>query len=121
MQRAQERANNDPGFRALGSADATVYFQSGKHARRVTFEAFQIEAIESVQPEDLDLQDIVISMTSREWNSYLHQRRLKRAPSLLAMPTEKKVVVTKDTMTRLAYERISKSVQAFIDYGANAI
>lgn len=118
MDSARERANADPKYRALGSADATVYFQSGKHARRVSFEAFKIESIESVDLNELRDKDIVISMSSREWNSYLFNRRRRRAPALNALAINKPIIKTKSTGARLAFERISRSIQAFVDYGA---
>ena len=118
MESAREQANADPAFRGLGSADATVYFQSGKHARKVAFEAFKIESVEQVEVTELAEQDIVISMSTRDWNSYLFNRRHRRAPSLLALGVDKAVVSTKNSMARLAYERISRSIQAFVDYGA---
>ena len=117
---AQEEANEDPAFRALGSADTVVFFQSGKHVRRVTFEAFQIESVTNVGLDAVDDCDILINMTTREWNSYLFQRRHHRAPSLLALDAEKKFIKTKDTFARLAYERFSRTIQAFVDYGASA-
>ena len=115
---AQKNANDDVAFRNLGSADATVYFQSGKYARRVAFEAFKVKDVSTVDTETLVEQEIVISMTTREWNSYLYNRRMRRAPNLLALDADKHIIKTKNPMARLAYERISRSVQAFVDYGA---
>lgn len=100
--------------------DATVYFQSGKYARRVEFDAFRVESVDEVDVEMLAEQDIVISMSTREWNSYLYNRRMRRAPNLLALDLEKSVIKTKSLMARLTYDRISRSVQAFVDYGAAA-
>lgn len=119
MNSAQAQANSDPAYRALGSADAAIYFKSGKHGRRVSFEAFEVASVSEVNVNDLSDQDIVIDMSTREWNSYLYRRRLGRAPSLLGLDAEKHdVVKTKDTMARLQYERISRTIQAFVDYGA---
>ena len=118
---AKTEANSDPAFRALGSADATVCFQSGKHGRRVVFQAFQIESVTEADVDAIKDDDILITMSTREWNSYLYRRRLGRAPSLLGLDAEKDdVIQTKGISARLQYERISRSIQAFVDYGARA-
>lgn len=121
MVNARTEANADPAFRALGSADATVCFQSGKHGRRVVFQAFQIESVTEADVDTIKGDDILISMSTREWNSYLYRRRLGRAPSLLSLDAEKHdVIQTKGVFARLQFERISRSIQAFVDYGARA-
>lgn len=121
MQGARRKANKDPAFRALGSADATVCFQSGKHGRRVVFQDFQVNSVAEANVDDIKDGDILIAMSTREWNSYLYRRRLGRAPSLLGLDAEKRdVIQTKDSIARLQFERISRSVQAFVDYGASA-
>ena len=121
MARARTTANKDPAFRALGSADATVCFQSGKHGRRVVFQSFEVESVAEADVDSMKDEAILIAMTTREWNSYLYRRRLGRAPSLLALDAEKHAVIqTKDTLSRLQFERISRSIQAFVDYGARA-
>ncbi len=121
MQGARRKANKDPAFRALGSADATVCFQSGKHGRRVVFQDFQVNSVSDADVDVIKDDGILISMSTREWNSYLYRRRLGRAPSLLGLDAEKQnVIQTKDTIARLQFERISRSVQAFVDYGASA-
>ncbi len=118
---ARTQANDDPSFRALGSADATVCFQSGKHGRKVVFDAFQVESVTKVDVDTLQDEDIVIAMPTRTWNSYMHQRRLRRAPTLLALDVEKPgLVTTKHIMARLLFERISRTIQAFVDYGTLA-
>ena len=120
MADARVKANADPAFRALGSADATVYFQAGKHVRRVEFQAFEILGVTDVDVDSMIDREILISMSSRDWNSYLYRRRLGRAPSLLALDAEKRVVMTRDSFARLHYERVSRTIQAFVDYGARA-
>ena len=121
MSSARTKANKDPAFRALGSADVTVCFQSGKHGRRVVFQSFEVESVTEADVDSMKNEDILISMSTREWNSYLYRRRLGRAPSLLGLDAEKHdVVQTKDTLSRLQFERISRSIQAFVDYGARA-
>ena len=119
MVTARTKANEDPAFRALGSADATVSFQSGKHSRRVVFQAFKVDSVEVVDADVAKGDDILISMSTREWNSYLYRRRRGRAPSLIALDAESNdLIKTKDVMARLQFERISRSIQAFVDYGA---
>lgn len=121
MLNAKTEANSDPAFRALGSADATVCFQSGKHGRRVVFQAFGIDSVTEADVDTIKDDDILIAMSTREWNSYLYRRRLGRAPSLLGLDAEKNdVILTKDVSARLQFERISRSIQAFVDYGARA-
>ncbi|MCE2407588.1 MAG: hypothetical protein J4G19_08825 [Pseudomonadales bacterium] len=121
MVNARTEANADPEFRALGSADATVCFQSGKHGRRVVFEAFEVQSVSEANVDVIKDDDILISMSTREWNSYLYRRRLGRAPTLLALDAEKHgVIKTKDIAARLQFERISRSIQSFVDYGALA-
>lgn len=121
MPNARTKANKDPAFRALGSVDATVCFQSGKHGRRVVFQSFEVESVSEADVDSIKDEDILISMSTREWNSYLYRRRLGRAPSLLGLDAEKHdVVQTKNTIARLQFERISRSIQAFVDYGARA-
>ncbi|MYD43545.1 MAG: hypothetical protein F4W90_06595 [Gammaproteobacteria bacterium] len=119
MVTAREQANTDPAFRTLGSADASVCFQSGKHGRRVNFAAFEIASVEPIDVNELGDQEMVVTMSTREWNSYLYRRRLGRAPTLLALDAVKhNVIKTKDSMARLHFERISRSIQAFVDYGS---
>ena len=121
MANARTKANKDPAFRSLGSADATVYFQSGKHGRRVEFQSFEVASVSEADVDSIKNEDILITMSTREWNSYLYRRRLGRAPSLLGLDAEKHdVVQTKNTIARLQFERISRSIQAFVDYGARA-
>ena len=100
MRVAKTKANSDPAFRAL-------------------FQAFQIESVTEADVDSIKDDDILIAMSTREWNSYLYRRRLGRAPSLLGLDAEKDdVIQTKDIGARLQFERISRSIQTFVDYGA---
>ena len=117
---AKNRANKSPQFRALGSMNATICFQSGKHASNVTFKAFKVDSVTPIEGDAVGDQPIVISMSTREWNSYLYNRRMKRAPNLLSLDQERGVVKTKSTIARLDFERILKSIQEFIDLGAKS-
>ena len=120
VEQAQKQANQSSEFRGLGSMDTSVCIQSGKHACSVRFNAFEVESIDTVDQDSIDDQEIVIAMSTREWNAYLYNRRMKRAPNLLHLDAERGIVKTKNAMAQLNFERILNSIQAFIDLGAKS-
>ena len=69
---ARAALNDDPAFRALGSADMVLGLSLGDETRLVRFEAFEITDIQ----DGGDLRDasLVLRMNPREWNAYLRQR-----------------------------------------------
>lgn len=118
VNRAKRQANKSTDFRQLGSMNATVCFESGRYACKVIFSGFKVGTVSEISSDEVKDQEIVISMPTRQWNSYLYNRRMKRAPNLLHLDAEKKVIKTKNIAARLAFERILNSLQAFVDYGA---
>ena len=117
---AMESVNSDPAFKLLGSADIDIVLQSGKYKRRVCFRDFGVESVDDCSEENLVDEGLVISMPTVSWNSYLHKRRIGVGPSLQSLNLEKSVVHAKNAMSQCHFDRVHRSIQAFIDCGARA-
>ena len=115
---AQEALNGDFAYRKLGSTDVTLGLSIGDQARLVTFEAFEIASIIEVSAMDLRDADIVLEMSAKDWNAYMRQRAKGKGPSLLTLDLDARVITGRSPLDRLKLERYNRSLQAFIDKGA---
>lgn len=115
---AMASVNQSSRFRELGSVDVDVVLCSGKHQRRVSFRDFGVARVEDCTGEDLIDEPLVISMPTVSWNSYLHKRRIGVAPSLIGLDVEKSIITARNSQTRRHFDRVHRSVQAFVDAGA---
>jgi hypothetical protein len=115
LPQARESLNTDPAFRKLGSADLTLGLVIGDQARLITFEAFEIAAIDDASAADMRDADLVIEMTARDWNDYLRKRASGKAGSLLTLDLDRHVVSARNPLKRLLLERYNRSIQALLD------
>ena len=113
---ARTALNDDPAFRALGSADMVLGLSLGDETRLVRFEAFEITDIQ----DGGDLRDasLVLRMNPREWNAYLRQRARGRGPTLLTLDLEEGVFQAPNPLAAALLPRYNLTLQAFIDAGA---
>ena len=116
-----EAVNSDPNFRQLGSVEIDIVFESGKHRRRICFRDFGVDHIEDCSDEDMIDADLVVSMPTVSWNSYLHKRRIGVGPSLQSLNIERSIIVAKSAMARRKFDRVHRSIQAFVDTGARLL
>lgn len=116
-----EGVNSDPSFRQLGSIDIDVVLESGKHRRRICFRDFGVHHIEECSGEDLVDEDLVVTMPTVSWNSYLHKRKIGVGPSLQSLNVERPIIVAKNAMARRHFDRVHQSLQAFVDCGARSL
>ena len=115
---AKGAVNADAAYRKLGNADVVVGFKWGKTIRKVTFEAFEIGAIEPIGEDDLRDCELVIEMTPADWRHYLKRRGRGAGPSLLSLDLDKEIVRGRNPLLRLKFLRYHMSIQMLIDKGA---
>ena len=117
---ARHELNADPAFRKLGSTDVRLALAIGDVAKLVSFEAFEIAAVEDLEEADLRDADLVIRMSPKDWNAYLRKRARGAGPSLLTLDLETPggIVGAANPLKKLLFERYNRSLQAFVDRGA---
>ncbi len=118
LEDARVAVNAHRAFRKLGSTDLVLGLKSGKTVRVVTFEAFEVVAIEEVGETALRDCELVIEMTPRQWTDYLKRRAAGSGPSLVDLDLERGIVRAPDPLRRLKFERYHLSLQALVDQGA---
>ena len=119
MEPAKEIVNASTEFRKLGSVDIRLAFKSGKHCKLVHFRGFKVDTITPMDPDTpFAYAELLIEMPTRNWNSYLRRRSLKRAPSLSSMNIDRVLVTASNPLNRRLFERYHKSILAFVDIGA---
>lgn len=118
LEAAREALTDDPAYRKLGSTDLTLGLSIGDEARLVRFEAFEIAEVRTIPPVDLRDADLVLTMSPKDWNAYLRQRKQGKGASLLTLDLEDGVIEAPSPLARLKLERYNLSLQAFIDAGA---
>ena len=118
---AQQAVNADPGFRRLGSTDLLLGLKAGTTVRVVTFEAFEVAAVDAVDETALRDCELVIEMTPRQWNDYLKRRARGTGRPLMDLDLDRAIVSAPDPLRRLKFERYHLSVQALLDAGARAL
>ena len=115
LKKAQNRINKDADYRKLGNTDVTLALAVGNDARLITFEAFEVAAIEELAIGNLRDAEVVLKMGTREWNAYLKKRKAGKGPSLLSLDLDKGVVSANTPLAKLKFERYNRSLQAFVD------
>ena len=115
LKKAQNRINKDKAYRKLGSTDVKLAIAVGEEARLVTFEAFEVSAVEELSVEDMRDAELVLTMGLRDWNSYLKKRKQGKGPSLLSLDLHSKVISAATPLAKVKFERYNKSLQAFMD------
>ncbi|MEZ5557372.1 MAG: hypothetical protein R3E86_02320 [Pseudomonadales bacterium] len=118
LEQARAALNADPEFRRLGTADFKLGLVVGDAARLISFDAFEISDVVEADPGDMRDADIVLRMSTRDWNAYLRRRGRGKGESLLTLDLESGVVAAKNPVKRLMFERYNRSLQALIDKGA---
>lgn len=118
LEPAKSAVNQDPAYRKLGNADVVLAFKAGKAIRKVTFEAFEVGAIEAIAKEDLRDAELVIEMSTQEWSRYLRRRSRGTGPSLLSLDLDKGVVKGRNPLDEMKFLRYHTSIQMLVDKGA---
>jgi hypothetical protein len=108
--------NEDPAFRKLGSTDMVLGLSLGDEIRLVRFEAFEISEV--LEGGDLRDADLVLTMSPKDWNTYLRQRAKDKGPSLLTLDLESDVFSAPSPLDRNLLPRYNLTLQTFIDTGA---
>ena len=111
---------DDPALRKLGSCDCKLGLLLGDCAKLVRFEAFEIAAVDELDPDDTRDADLIFEMPAKDWNAYLRLRKTGKGPSLLALDMDKKFVRAANPLKRLMFERYNSTFQALVDRGAGA-
>lgn len=119
MQPAREQLNSSSGFRQLGSVDIRLAFKSGKNCNLVHFHGFEIGDIKSIDPDvPFAEAEVMVEMSTRNWNSYLRKRALSRTQTLLSMDVDRPIISASNPLNRRLFDRYHRSIQAFVDAGA---
>lgn len=118
MDAARKHVSASSEFRNLGSIDLSVVFVAGRTKRVVVFEAFEVADVRVASEADVLDADLIISMKPAEWNYYLRKRRSGKVPSLQSMAVGGDCIQARNPVTRLHYDRVQRSIQAFVDAGA---
>ena len=119
MEPAKAEMNESESFRKFGSLDVRLAFKSGKNCKVVQFRGFQVGEIKTVDPDMPFVDaDVMIEMTTRNWNSYMRKRALKRMHSLQSMDVDSNIITASNPLNRRLFDRYQKSIQAFVDAGA---
>lgn len=119
MEAAKAELNDSPAFRKLGSIDLRLAFKSGKHCNLVHFHGFEIGDIKSIDPDvPFAEAEVMVEMSTRNWNSYMRKRSLSRIQTLLSMDVDRPIVTASNPLNRRLFDRYHRSIQAFVDAGA---
>lgn len=118
-------ANQDAGYRSLGTCDSVVGIKVGPRAFLLTFEAFECSAVAEADEDGLHEADFVLEMAPAEWRELLENvqanGRADGAHTLnsldLARPDG--VVKSSDEYRRHTFFRVHLSLQAFFDASAS--
>lgn len=118
LERVRDTVNTDTSFRKLGTADFSMVFAIGAERVKVVFEAFEIAEVSDASAlGDRDV-DFVMTLTPDLWRACLSERARGEGLSLLSLDLDHGIVRARDPLSRLAFERFNRSLQAFIDTGA---
>lgn len=119
VDRALKKSHSDPGvLRRLGTANIQVAFRSGQSVSVVKFEDFDVSASDRDKETELVDADVTVSMTPRQWNAYIQQRKRGAGLSLQALDLSRGALEFRSPLTRATFLRVHQSVQEFIDIGA---
>lgn len=118
MESARKQVSGSAEFRELGSIDLSVVFIAGRTRRVVVFEAFEVAEVRVATDADVLDAELTIKMKPSEWSNYLRRRRSGKLPTLQSTALGKDVITAKSPVARLHFDRVQKSIQAFVDAGA---
>ncbi len=118
----RDRVNDDPGYRALGTADYNVGIKSGDSVFRVDFEAFECTGVKEIAETDLRDTDFYLDMSPSQWRGYLESVGTEDPQSLsdLDLTTEGGIVRGGDERRKVAFPQYHLSLERFF-HQANEI
>ena len=118
LRAARSALEDDPDYRTLGSADATVCLKAGSKYYQITFHAFRVSEVRSIEAREARDVDFVISVP--DWDTYLAERASGQGRTLLELDLSDPVVSGQTPRARIEFLRYHLSIQAFIDATARA-
>lgn len=112
---ARERVNEDPDYRALGTADFSFAIKSGGGVFRVDFEAFECKGVKEISEGDLRDTDFYLEMSPAQWRAYLDSQRTEVPQSLsdLDLTVEGGIVRSDDERRKVAFPQYHLSLERF--------
>ena len=117
--------NDDPGYRRIGTVDASMGVKVGDEVFVVTFEAFECSSVRSGNEYDLINVDFFIEMDSDAWKAMLENIRANGGAEAgqtlvsLDMLNEISNNATGDQLRADMFFRYNQSLQHFFDLSAN--
>jgi hypothetical protein len=112
---ARESLNQDPEYRALGSADYAFGIKSGESVFRVDFEAFECTSVDEIPETDLRDTDFYLEMSPAQWRTYLESVQGETPQSLsdLDLTIEGGIVRGEDERRKVAFPQYLLSLERF--------
>ena len=117
--------NDDPGYRQIGTVDASMGVKVGDEVFVVTFEAFECSSVRSGNEYDLINVDFFIEMDSDAWKAMLESIKANGGAEAgqtlvsLDMLNEISNNATGDQLRADMFFRYNQSLQHFFDLSAN--
>ncbi len=117
--------NDDPGYRRIGTVDASMGVKVGDEVFVVTFEAFECSSVRSGNEYDLINVDFFIEMDSDAWKAMLENIKANGGADAgqtlvsLDMLNEISNNATGDQLRADMFFRYNQSLQHFFDLSAN--
>ena len=117
--------NDDPGYRRIGTVDASMGVKVGDEVFVVTFEAFECSSVRSGNEYDLINVDFFIEMDSDAWKAMLENIKANGGAEAgqtlvsLDMLNEISNNATGDQLRADMFFRYNQSLQHFFDLSAN--
>ena len=117
--------NDDPGYRQIGTVDASMGVKVGDEVFVVTFEAFECSSVRSGNEYDLINVDFFIEMESDAWKAMLENIKANGGAEAgqtlvsLDMLNEISNNATGDQLRADMFFRYNQSLQHFFDLSAN--
>lgn len=117
--------NDDPGYRQIGTVDASMGVKVGDEVFVVTFEAFECSSVRSGNEYDLINVDFFIEMDSDAWKAMLENIKANGGAEAgqtlvsLDMLNEISNNATGDQLRADMFFRYNQSLQHFFDLSAN--
>ena len=121
----QRLVNDDPGYRQIGTVDASMGVKVGDEVFVVTFEAFECRSVRSGNEYDLINVDFFIEMDSGAWKAMLEDIKANGGAGAgqtlvsLDMLNEISTNATGDQLRADMFFRYNQSLQHFFDLSAN--
>ena len=117
--------NNDPGYRQIGTVDASMGVKVGDEVFVVTFEAFECSSVRSGNEYDLINVDFFIEMESDAWKAMIENIKANGGAEAgqtlvsLDMLNEISNNATGDQLRADMFFRYNQSLQHFFDLSAS--